>query len=223
MKRLGWLFILPFFMLDGLKAQSDQTTQIDSLEKVLQTEGKDPLLYYELAQLYAGVDSNAALEHAHNGLQQAAKDQNQYGLAKGYFTLGNLHLDYNQSLVAENYYQVTDSILVELMNVDSSYQHLRLWVRNQFNTNVALGYRGINRDIAYLEKIRPIAEKIGAYDILAKANTNLAINFYNNGQYQKAHGYFLKSGDQHLKDGGLPYPGRRPINICLLPCGNGFL
>lgn len=195
------LLSITFGMSVCLPAQSNNHTLIDSLEHIIQSSGGEPTLYYELAQLYSQIDSNLALKNAFLGLEIAKQHQDNYHTAKGYFTIGNLYLDYNESIISEHNYHQADSILNKLIKKDSSYQNLRLWVRNNFNTNVALSYRGINKDIEFLEKITPIAEQIQAYDILAKANSNLAINFFNTGQHKKAYDYFLKSGPQHEKLG----------------------
>ena len=198
MIRLAWLSIIAILVNQfDSNAQSSKEAQIDSLLQLIQSTDEQPLVYFELAELYSQLDSSAALRMAHQGLNVAREKQDKYGIAKGNFTLGNLNLDYNKSLDAEKYYHKADSILSHLIKADSSFENLRLWVRTNFNTNVALSYRGMNLDIEYLEKITPVAEKIGSYDILAKANTNLAINFYNTGQYRKAYKYFIKSGPQH--------------------------
>ncbi len=74
---------------------SSRDTQVDSLEAIIQSGGAQPLLYYELAELYSELDSNAAINNAELGLSIAENNQDEYGIAKGNFTLGNLHLDYN--------------------------------------------------------------------------------------------------------------------------------
>ena len=197
------LTLLPILYFLGTSffvyAQQDREQQIDSLERILPASKDKGYIHFELAQLYAGIDSISAFTNAQLGLAIVKNKLDKYGMAQGNFTLGNLKLDYNQSIVAEKHYRIADSILTSLIKTDSSYKNLRLWVRINFNTNVALSYRGLNKDIEYLEKISPIARKIGAYDILAKANSNLAINFYNNEQYNIAYKYFLKSGPQHKR------------------------
>ena len=219
MLRLTCLLIV--FMVvkySGTHAQTKKEGLIDSIESLIRVSGGSASQHLDLAEQYSDIDSASAMVNARRGLGIAAKNRDGYGIARGNFTLGNLLLDYNRPIIAEKYYRAADSILADLIRADSSYRNLRLWVRNNFNTNVALSYRGLNKDIEYMEKIIPVAETIGSYDILAKANSNLAIDFYNTGQYRKAYEYFLKSGPQHkkLRDFSTLVEDRLVFSSCLI-------
>ena len=172
---------------------------IDSLEQILDENPEDIAAYYALASSYTEIDSTLAFQNAKKGLEHAKGIGNLFLIGKGRFTLASLYLDYNKPLKAEYFYRAADTVLTKLIARDSSDVNLKLWVRANFNIGVALSYQGISADIEYLEKITPVAEKIGFHRILAVANSNLGINFYNLRQFQKAYKYFKTSGVQYEK------------------------
>lgn len=184
------------FILSPIYAQDKNDQKIDSLTNLLsKPQFKDNAdLYYQISELYVETDSSKAIAKAIEGLNLARKQKNQYNIGKGNFVLGGIYLDYNYPLKAEARYRRADTILSKLILKDSSKSNLKLWVRTNFNISVALSYQGINEDIKYLEKITPVAEKIGFSRILAIANTNLGIGFFNSGQLDKAYQYFKTSG-----------------------------
>ena len=196
-KYLLLLIILSFS--DSIYAQQEK---IDSLISILSNPDKDETadLNYEIAELYAEIDAEKAMEYTRKGISIAEKHKDLYSIAEGKMFLGGHQLNFEQQLEAEMNFRAADSIISELIKVDSSHENLRLWVVANFNIGVALSYQGLSEDIFYLEKITPLAEKTESYDILARANTNLGINFYNNEQFDKAYKYFLVSGDQHIKN-----------------------
>ena len=193
-----WPFLL-WFMGFNTYVQGQTQKSIDSLEQEALKDNTAILACYELAELYIAVDSTKAFLWANKGLERARKSGDAFKIGKGNFTLGGLNLDYNYPLKAERYYKAADTILSRLIRRDSAKAHLKLWVRANFNIGVARSYQGISEDIKYLEKITPVAEKIGFYRILAIANTNLGINFYNSQQLEKAYKYFKRSGSQYEK------------------------
>lgn len=176
-----------------------ETKTIDSLKRILDKHPDTIEAYYALATGYTEIDSTLAFRSAKRGLERAESESDLFLIGKGKFTLASLYLDYNKPLKAEHYYRAADTVLTKLIQRDSSAVNLKLWVRANFNIGVALSYQGISADIEYLEKITPIAEKIGFHRILAVANSNLGINFYNLRQFQKAYKYFKTSGLQYEK------------------------
>lgn len=134
-----------------------------------------------------------------NGLTKAIENENVFAIGKGKFMLGYFYHDYNDPFKAEDYYREADTILTDLIKKDSSEEHLKLWVRANFNIGVVRSLKGVNEDFYYLNKISKTAEKIEYFEILAKANTNLAIGFYNSAQHVKAYEYFVIGGPQHKK------------------------
>lgn len=193
-----WMVLL-LIVVQTASGQIPQQKTIDSLISVLSANENNILAHYELAELYTEIDSSKALQYANNGLKISESELDEFKIAKGKFTLGGLYLDYNYPIKAEKYYRAADSLLTYLITKDSTEAHLKLWVRSNFNIGVSRSYQGINEDIQYLEKITPVAEKIRFHRILAIANTNLGINFYNSGQLKKAYEYFKTSGNQYEK------------------------
>ncbi|MEL6975285.1 MAG: sensor histidine kinase [Bacteroidota bacterium] len=181
------------------KAQSDIQEKIDSLESFLKENPSRVFINYDIAELYRRKDTALAFQNVRKGLEAAIKENNLYGVGKGKFLLGELYMDYNDPVKGEYFYRAADTVLSDLIRKDSSEENLRLWVRANFNVGVARSHQGINEDIYYLSKISPVAEKIGYYEILAKANTNIAITFYNALQLPKAHEYFEIAAPQHIK------------------------
>lgn len=193
-----------FLTLCTAYAQIPNQLKIDSISSLLSNSRvKDRAgLYYQLAELYVPTDSSKAIGSALKGLDLSQNQNDLYHIGKGNFALGGIYLDYNYPLKAEARYRSADSVLSKLIQKDSSAANLKLWVRANFNISVALSYQGINEDIEYLEKITPVAEKIGFNRILAIANTNLGISFFNSGQLEKAYQYFKNSGKKYeeMKD-----------------------
>ncbi|MEM6893205.1 MAG: sensor histidine kinase [Bacteroidota bacterium] len=181
------------------KAQSDVQEKVDSLKSFLKENPSSIFIYYDIAEVYRFEDSLETISYAELGLKKAIENDNQFAIGKGNFLLGDVYADYGHPLKSENYFRKADTVLTELIKTDSAEAHLKLWVRANFNIGVVRSYRGINDDIYFLNKISRIAERIGYDEILAKANTNLAISFYNNEQYQKAFEYFQIGGPKHLK------------------------
>ena len=193
-----------FFSIYNCYSQTKDQQKIDSIANLLkESKTKDSAnLYYQLSELYVQTDSSKAINSALKGLDLAAKQKDLYHIGKGNFILGGIYLDYNYPLKAEARYRRADSVLSKLILKDSATANLKLWVRANFNISVALSYQGINEDIEYLEKITPVAEKIGFNRILAIANTNLGISFFNSGELEKAYKYFKTSGKKYeeMKD-----------------------
>lgn len=195
-----YLFILFSLQVIGIAcAQNNSRTIIDSLQTVLNENPQQFYTYYELAEHLKVKDSTKALHFVKQGLAIAVEQNNVFGIGKGKFLLGEFYSDYEQLSKGEFYYKSADSVLSKLIKRDSSYQNLKLWARNVYNIGVVRSYQGYNEDIFYLNKIAPIAEKIGYYEILAKGNTNIAIGFFNQNQLEKAYEYFKIAGPQHLK------------------------
>jgi len=183
-------------------AQLTKQQEIDSLLTVLENEQtftEKSNLYYTISEAYATLDSIKAFDYVYKGISASQNSNDLYGISKGKFTLGGLYFDYGNLQKAEFYYRAADTILSNVIKKDSSYKNLRLWVRTNFNISASLSNQGTLEELDYLKKVIPIAEKIEAYDILAKTNTNLAIQFNNLGAYKKAYAYFLKSGPQYEK------------------------
>jgi len=198
------LSLIFFFSIYNCYSQTKDQQKIDSIANLLkESKTKDSAnLYYQLSELYVQTDSSKAINSALKGLDLATKQKDLYHIGKGNFILGGIYLDYNYPLKAEARYRRADSVLSKLILKDSATANLKLWVRANFNISVALSYQGINEDIEYLEKITPVAEKIGFNRILAIANTNLGISFFNSGELEKAHKYFKTSGKKYeeMKD-----------------------
>ena len=198
------LSLIFFFSIYNCFSQTKDQQKIDSIANLLkESKTKDSAnLYYQLSELYVQTDSSKAINSALKGLDLAAKQKDLYHIGKGNFILGGIYLDYNYPLKAEARYRRADSVLSKLILKDSATANLKLWVRANFNISVALSYQGINEDIEYLEKITPVAEKIGFNRILAIANTNLGISFFNSGELEKAYKYFKTSGKKYeeMKD-----------------------
>jgi len=196
------LSITIFFSSIFTFAQLTKQQEIDSLLTVLENEQtftEKSNLYYTISEAYAAIDSIKAFDYVYKGISASQNSNDLYGISKGKFTLGGLYFDYGNLQKAEFYYRAADTILSNVIKKDSSYKNLRLWVRTNFNISASLSNQGTLEELDYLKKVIPIAEKIEAYDILAKTNTNLAIQFNNLGAYKKAYAYFLKSGPQYEK------------------------
>ena len=192
------LFLLSFFLgVAALLAQEETSSQESKLRRLLIENPENFSAYYDLSEMFVATDSSEALQNVRTGLAKALQQGNQYGIGRGHFLLGSFMADYNRPFAAEEYFKKADTILSQLIQKDSSERNLKLWVRANFNIGVARSMRGINEDIYYLNKITPAAEKIGFYEILAKANSNLGITFYNAGQLPKAYAYFELGAPQH--------------------------
>ncbi len=194
-----FFLVIPLFLASICCAQGDNSRQIDSLRWFLKENPASYQTKYKIAEILKDDDSASALQYVKTGLVEAKNDKDSYGIGKGLFLLGNFYSDYGYPFKGEQYYRKADTILSALIKSDSSPANLKLWVRNTFNIGVVRSYQGFNEDIYYINKISPIAEKIGFYEIIAKANTNIAIGFFNNGQLKKSHSYFVIGGEQHLK------------------------
>ncbi len=212
---LSTFLFLKCFLVHG---QIDVDEKIDSLKSFLKENPSSLFIYYDIAEEYRFIDSTKAISYAQLGLSQSLKKGNQFAVGKGNFILGDIYADYGHPLKSENYFKTADTVLTELLKTDSSEVNIKLWVRANFNIGVVQSYRGINEDIYYLNKITKAAEQIDYDEILAKANTNLAISFYNNEQYEKAFEYFQNGGPKHLEIGDtISYLTNRLIfSSCLL-------
>lgn len=197
---LKTLFVFKLFFLATIcYAQVEYEQQVDSLQRFLKENPDSYLAKYEIAEILKDHDTTTALRYVNTGLVEAKNSKDAYGIGKGLFLLGNFYSDYGFPSKGERYYRKADTVVSELIKSDSSPENLKLWVRNTFNIGVVRSYQGYNEDIYYINKITPTAEKIGFYEIIAKANTNIAIGFFNNGQLKKALNYFDLGGEQHVK------------------------
>ncbi|WP_210423718.1 tetratricopeptide repeat-containing sensor histidine kinase [Croceivirga thetidis] len=202
MNRTSNLFgsiILILFSLSALFSQEDIQVKIDSLDSFLKENPSSIFINYDIAELYEEIDSAVALGYVRKGLESALKKNNAFGIGKGHFLLGDFYDGYGNHTKAEYHLKTADTVLSEVIKKDSSEEYLKLWVRANFNIGVVRSMQGINEDVYYINKISKVAEKIGYFEILAKANTNIGIGFFNQGQHKKAYEYFKLGAPQHLK------------------------
>ena len=195
-------FVLSFLLMMKLGfvfSQNEAQMKIDSLKRFLRENPNSHLVQYDIAELLKDSDSAVALQYVKNGLANATKSNDLFGIGKGKYLLGNFYSDYKNPVRGEYFYRSADTLLSNLIKKDSSTENLRLWVRNTFNIGVVRSYQGFNEDVYYIEKITPIAKKIGFDEILAKGNTNIGIGFYNSEQYTKAYPYLKTGGPLHLE------------------------
>lgn len=207
MRRLVFLFIgiLSWAVCFGQRSHQKKADSLLQLIKETHSKIEQSLEYGQLALIYSGIDSVAAFESASHSKELAIAQRDTFAMAQSDFTYGGLYLDYGQPKRAEHFYTKARDQLERLMVKDTSKAHLTLWVRAVFDIGVSLAHQGrTEEELTLIQELIPHAEKIGLDAILGRINSNLGIQFFNLEQYEKAYGYFKKSGIYYRKIGDYP-------------------
>ncbi|MDV7139734.1 sensor histidine kinase [Maribacter sp. TH_r10] len=202
--RLTLFTIILFISLTGM-SQTGRETRIDSLESALRTAAHDTTrvnILSELARSYGGIDSLKCFENGFKAIALSKKINYLKGAADSHINLAGGYLDYFDVENAKKYFKIGNDFADKLIAKDSSAQNMKIWLRGQYNLGVAYGYEGnVEKEIAYVSKTIPIAQKMGDKMFVANGNTNLAIKYNNMSRFDKAYEMFKISQEQFKEIG----------------------
>ncbi|MBM1105602.1 hypothetical protein JQC67_05550 [Aurantibacter crassamenti] len=193
--RIIKLFMLLYcWILSPSFGQESSLATIDSLENLLglyDTEFQRAYTQLDIARAASGLDSVKAYDSAHKALSFFKKSKDSFGLARAYATIGYIEFDYSEMSISENYYKKAKILFENQMKIDSSKKLIDLWANTVLNLAASIGNQGRNdEEFTYLTDLAPIVKKYENHKVLALINSNIAITFFNNGDFEKAYQYF---------------------------------
>lgn len=198
-------FIFLFFLSLCALAQTGREKQIDSLENALKKAVHDTMrvnILSELTRVYGGVDSVKCFESGFKALRISKRINYLKGMAKSNINIAGGYLDYFDFKNAKKYYIKGNELADKLIAKDSSQEHMKIWLRGNFNLGVAYGYEGnVEKEIELATKTIPIAERIGDKMFVANGNTNLGVKYSNLALYGQAYQMFEISQKQFQEIG----------------------
>ncbi|MBD0779059.1 sensor histidine kinase [Maribacter sp. ANRC-HE7] len=203
------LKVFVFFLLLSITgmSQTGREARIDSLENALKIAAHDTTrvnILSELTRSYGGIDSLKCFENGFKAIALSKKIYYLKGMADANINLAGGYLDYFDVENAKKYFVIGNNFADKLIAKDSSAQHMKIWLRGNYNLGVAYGYEGnLEKEIELAAKTIPIAQQMGDKMFVANGNTNLGIKYANLSLYDKAYEMFTISQKQ-FKEIGTP-------------------
>lgn len=185
-----------------------QEHRLDSLRQIYeQTTGNGARLKAkaDLAKAYSGNDSVQAYTLAHEVLAEAGRGADPLLLAIAESVLGYVEYDYGNMDLAVRHYGKAKELLDPVMDDGADKEVVDLWLDSTMNLGASyanLGHTDI--ELEYYLEAAPIAKKAGNYKVAAIINSNIGLNFFNEGDYQKAYPYFQGNDLLYERSGTKP-------------------
>jgi len=168
--------------------------KVDSLKNVLKKTNKElekAEIFYQLAEATSSSDSIHAFKYSRSALETFEKLQDSLGIARARNILGLSYFNFGDPKDAEKNHRLALEIAEKLIVKDSSYKHMKLWTHSNFSLGVSMSIQGKkSEELTYYLAAAPIARKIKDYRMMAIMNTNLAIMYVNNKEFENAYPYF---------------------------------
>ncbi|WP_171036966.1 sensor histidine kinase [Maribacter algarum] len=148
-------------------------------------------ILYHLAEAKSNSDSTEAFKYSRAALELFEKNQDSLGIARARNVLGLSYFNFGDPEDAEKNHRQALEIAEKLIRKDSSYKHMKLWTHSNFSMGVSMSIQGKkSEELEYYLAAAPIARKIKDYRMLAIMNTNFAIMYVNNKEFENAYPYF---------------------------------
>jgi len=185
---------LPLFLASSWVLGQIPASQVDSLKGILLNidEGLEKAeVLYQLAEARSSSDSTESFKFGREALKLFNKYQDSLGIARAKNVLGLSHFNFGDPKDAEKNHREALIIAEKLLAKDSSYANMKLWAHTNFSLGVSLSIQGEkSEELAYYLAAAPIARKIKDYRMMAIINTNFAIMYVNNKEFENAYPYF---------------------------------
>lgn len=148
-------------------------------------------ILYQLAEARSSSDSTESFNFGREALELFQEYQDSLGIARAKNVLGLSHFNFGKPMDAEKNHRQALVIAEKLLAKDSSYANMKLWAHTNFSLGVSLSIQGEkSEELAYYLAAAPIARKIKDYRMMAIINTNFAIMYVNNKEFENAYPYF---------------------------------
>lgn len=217
-----WIAVVSvcFFMGDTVYGAKAIQAAVDSLSRELQLAKTDSArinLLTEMARRVTHDDTARAMWLWEKALTLSRKSEDPLSEAKTYLNIGSWHYDHYRTEEAQHYNQIAHNMVAQ----DTSRGARILLAKSQINTANIFWQRNRIEDAlrGYLD-VLPLLTKLADIESLALVNTNIAILFSNQKQYQKSGHYFLESIQQYSRL--LPASHREIADIYLMLAMNAL-
>lgn len=152
---------------------------------------KIDLLVY-MAKKLPATDSASALSYFQQALQLAKKRDDNFSMARVYFTMGGWYGNLFGPVEAEKCFMQAK----QLLEKDTSFDGRKMLAMTRLNLATVLGNKGYTQEQGeeYLQTI-PLLEQLNDIEALGATYEDLGDIFYNKSQYKTAVSYYRKSVD----------------------------